>query len=131
MIEIKDIRTLKAEIFRLESEKLTQEQRIRKQFKVFRESIKPANLASSALKSILGDNKGEQNNGFVRNSIKKRLLLLIEKSLPKPGEKSEQQISGIVDMVFDRVKSYFQKSRQRKKEKSFYKFEDEYDSESN
>jgi hypothetical protein len=131
MVKIKDIETLHVEISRLRSEIDSGEQRLREHVTAFRESMKPANLVSTGLNMIIAEPTAEHNKSFIRETIKTGLLLLMEKVLTKPGEKGEQRISGLVDMAFDKVKKIFERKRKKKKESSFYKFENEYDSESN
>ena len=131
MAEITNTETLHAEINRLRVEVKFHELSMRKQLVDLKQSLKPASILSAGLRSMVSKPSGEQSNHFVRESVKTGILLLMGRFFLRPGEKSEQHVSSIVDNVFDKVKGFIEKRRNRKKENRFYKFNDEFDSESN
>ena len=131
MAEIKNIETLQAEIERLKSDIIVKEQKIRDGIAGIGESLKPANLVSSGINRLMGGSEEKTGNSFMKEATKTGILLLMRKMLYKPGDKGEERISNFVDMAFEKIKNFTESKRKKKQEKTFYKFDDELDSESN
>jgi hypothetical protein len=131
MNKIHNIEMLRAEIERLEAEVSFKECNIRKHTMQLKESLKPANLLSAGFRKIIEKPSPENSGHFVKDAAKAGLMLLFGKIMFSPGEKTKQRIFRLVDKAFDKTKNLFTKKEKRSTEHSFYKFDDEYDSESN
>lgn len=131
MTEIKNIETLHAEISRLKSDVSHKEQQVKEHFTALKESVKPANLLASFFRKTPDETGTKQENSFMRGAIKTGVSLAIGKFLLSPGEKGDKHISDLVDAAFNKIHGYIDRIRKKKKENRHYKFDDEYDSESN
>jgi len=131
MAEIKNIEMLHAEINRLKSDVTIKDQQVKEHFSALKESMKPAKLLSSFFRKAPDETGTKHENNFMRGAIKTGVSLAIGKFLLSPGEKGEKHISDLVDNAFNKVHSFIERRRQKKKENRHYKFDDEYDSESN
>lgn len=131
MAEIKNTETLQAEIERLKSDIIVKEQKIRSGIAGIGESLKPANLVSSGINRLMNEHEDRPAKSFMREAAKTGILLLLRRVLYKPGDKGEERISDFVDMAFNKIKKFTDRKKDKKKENTFYKFEDDLDSESN
>lgn len=131
MTEIKNTESLQAEIARLQSDIIVKEQKIRNGIAGIGESLKPANLVSSGINRLMSKTEDKPAKSFMREAAKTGILLLLRRVLYKPGDKGEERISEFVDMAFNKIKKFTSKEKNKKEENTFYKFEDDLDSESN